>query len=477
MPSKSEMEQDFSPQVDTALPLARTLALQKGNLQEAVENLLTLEKQTRQGHDIPSTSKLATEIVRLCFEAKNFKLLNDQLVVLSKRRGQHKQAVQAMVQEAMKFLNQIFELDTKLELLETLRTITEGKIYVENERARVIKTFAQIREDQGKIKEAADILQEVQVETYGSMEKREKTEFILEQTRLCLDANEFIRAHIVAKKINPKLLLEKELQDLKLRYYTLMNRYYIHNESYLDIFRSYQHIYNTPIISEDPKQWSEVLKKMVVFLILSPHSPEQSDLLLRLNSEKNLSDLPLFKQMMQQFCTLEIIEWKGFVFRYSAEFNQLCANDQSHSLTPALFDIFKKRVVEHNIRVIAKYYSRIRMSRLSNLLELSLDESERFLSETVVNGEVYAKINRPAGIVVFRKPLQPSELLNNWANSVDTVLSLVEATCHHIHRERMVHLETKQQQQPQSSAASSTSASSTSSSTSAAAPSSSSSAE
>eukprot|EP01099_Mayorella_cantabrigiensis_P004596 TRINITY_DN3481_c0_g2_i1.p1 TRINITY_DN3481_c0_g2~~TRINITY_DN3481_c0_g2_i1.p1 ORF type:complete len:460 (-),score=117.69 TRINITY_DN3481_c0_g2_i1:110-1489(-) len=456
MPSKSDMEQDFSPQVEVAIPLARTLALQKGNIQEAIENLLSLEKQTRQGNDIPSTSKLTTEIVRICYEAKNFKLLNDQLMILSKRRGQHKQAVQAMVQEAMKFLNQIFELEVKLELLETLRTITEGKIYVENERARVIKTFAQIREDQGKIKEAADILQDVQVETYGSMEKREKTEFILEQTRLCLDANEFIRAQIVAKKINPKLLLDKDLQDLKLRYYTLMIRYYLHNKQYLEVFRSYQHIYNTPSTSVDPQQWSEVLKKMVVFLILSPHSPEQSDLLLRLNSEKNLSDLPLYKQMCQQFCTAEIIEWRVFQLRYEPEFVQLCAADQNRSLNASLFEIFKTRVVEHNIRVIAKYYARIRMSRLSNLLELSVEEAERFLSETVVNGEVYAKINRPQGIVVFRKPLQPSELLNNWANSVDTVLSLVEATCHHIHRERMVHLETKQQnalQQPSQTSA------------------------
>jgi len=188
---------------------------------------------------------------------------------------------------------------------------------------------------------------------------------------------------------------------------------------------------------------------MVVFLILSPHSPEQHDLLLRLNSEKNLSDLALFKQMSQQFCTTEIIEWKVFQQRYEGEFNQLCASDQTRSLHPSLFDTFKKRVVEHNIRVIAKYYSRIRMTRLSNLLELSIEESERFLSETVVHGEVYAKINRPQGIVVFRKPLQPSELLNNWANSVDTVLSLVEATCHHIHRERMVYLESKSQQQQQ----------------------------
>ncbi len=46
----------------------------------------------------------------------------------------------------------------------------------------------------------------MQVETYGSMEKKEKTAFILEQTRLCLDSNDYVRGLIIARKINPKIL-------------------------------------------------------------------------------------------------------------------------------------------------------------------------------------------------------------------------------------------------------------------------------
>ena len=74
----------------------------------------------------------------------------------------------------------------KVELIKKLRTITEGKIYVEVERARLTKTLADIYESEGKINEAADMLQEVAVETYGAMDPREKIEFILEQMRLCL---------------------------------------------------------------------------------------------------------------------------------------------------------------------------------------------------------------------------------------------------------------------------------------------------
>jgi len=41
--------------------------------------------------------------------------------------------------------------------------VTEGKIYVEIERARLTKRLARIKEEEGNIDEAADILQEVAV--------------------------------------------------------------------------------------------------------------------------------------------------------------------------------------------------------------------------------------------------------------------------------------------------------------------------
>lgn len=48
------------------------------------------------------------------------------------------------------------------------------QIYVEVERARLTHKLALIKEKNGDITEAASIMQELQVETYGSMEKQEK---------------------------------------------------------------------------------------------------------------------------------------------------------------------------------------------------------------------------------------------------------------------------------------------------------------
>lgn len=75
---------------------------------------------------------------------------------------------------------------------------------MEVERARLTHKLAQIREEEGDITEAANIIQELQVETYGSMDKREKVELILEQMRLCLAKQDYIRTQIISKKINTK---------------------------------------------------------------------------------------------------------------------------------------------------------------------------------------------------------------------------------------------------------------------------------
>lgn len=86
------------------------------------------------------------------------------------------------------------------------------QIYVEIERARLTRTLAKIKEEQGAITEAANILQELQVETFGSMDKKEKVEFILEQMRLCIAKKDFIRTQIISKKINTKFFADETTQ-------------------------------------------------------------------------------------------------------------------------------------------------------------------------------------------------------------------------------------------------------------------------
>lgn len=56
-----------------------------------IESLLNVEKQMRLNGDVAGTKKAAIDILKLCFENRAWKTMNDQIAVLSKRRGQLKQ--------------------------------------------------------------------------------------------------------------------------------------------------------------------------------------------------------------------------------------------------------------------------------------------------------------------------------------------------------------------------------------------------
>ena len=55
-------------------------------------------------------------------------MLNEQVLLLSKKHGQLKQATTKMVQVVMGFIDEAPDAETKLSVIETLRTVTEGKV-------------------------------------------------------------------------------------------------------------------------------------------------------------------------------------------------------------------------------------------------------------------------------------------------------------------------------------------------------------
>ena len=52
---------------------------------------------------------------------------------------------------------------------------------------------------------------------------------------------------------------------------------------------------------------------------------------------------------------------------------------------------------------------------------------------------VFAKIDRPSGIVVFRPPKDASDMLNNWSRDISELMVLLNKTTHLITKEQMVH--------------------------------------
>ena len=125
------------------------------------------------------------------------------------------------------------------------------------------------------------------METFGSMERREKTEFILEQVALCIEKDDWTQAGILSRKIGTKFFarkpkrtpeqiekdkkereekekhrsiddppLEKEddVTDLKLRYYEQQILLAKHEDKYLDACKHYRQVLDTESVEETPEQ-------------------------------------------------------------------------------------------------------------------------------------------------------------------------------------------------------------------------------
>ncbi|EME85979.1 uncharacterized protein MYCFIDRAFT_64735 [Pseudocercospora fijiensis CIRAD86] len=471
-------DKDFTKEVDAAIPEAEKIA-KNGQTQQAIDKLLSLEKQTRQSSDLPSTSRLLVAICTISKESGDWSLLNEQVQLLSKKHGQLKQAITKMVQVVMEFLDDTPSTEVKMGVIETLRTVTEGKIFVEVERARVTRILSNIQRSQGKVTAAKDTLCELQVETFGSMTRREKTEFILEQVALCIEDGDWTQGGILSRKISTRYFarkpkksaeqIEKErkekeerermrsdgtigeaeepedddVTDLKLRYYEQQITLAKHEDKYLEVCKHYRQVLDTEAVEDDPDKLRAALQRVVYFILLAPYDNEQSDLLHRIAQDNRLStSCPREAELLKRFTVPELMRWPAIQSNFG---EHLCSTDIfSNKESPKdpkahqRWLDFRKRVIEHNVRVIAKYYTRIHFSRLTSLLDLPAQETEKYISDLVTSKTIYARIDRPAQIVSFEKKRDADEVLNEWSGNMKSLLGLLERIDHLITKEEMM---------------------------------------
>ncbi|KAJ7897116.1 hypothetical protein B0H14DRAFT_2676954 [Mycena olivaceomarginata] len=400
MSDNKKQERDFTPEVDALLPEAASLA-KSGKLQPAIDKLLVLEKQTRNAADLSSTTRLVKAIVEHCYEARDFDSLNANLVM-------------GWLEDVKKSAG----TEKWLELVQTLRGI-----FLETPRARVTLLLAHYHESlaggpsnsatyKEQMQTACELLSDLQVETYSSMDRREKTEFILEQMRLLivvarlkdaeLDKNgkgvlgggetEWVKVRVGGRKINEEFLKEKENE-----YYDLMIQHALHGSAYLDVAKYYYKVWETPSIKEDTtEQGKAALEHIVYYIVLASHSNEQSDMLHHLFADPALVKLELHYNLVKCFTTRELMRWPGIETIYG-EFLRKTSVFSSEKQ----WEDLHTRVIEHTEETIARL---------------------------VVAGTIWARIDRPAGIVNFRNQRSPEDVMNDWSSDMQKLLGVVEKT-------------------------------------------------
>ena len=432
-------KKDYSGELTTIISESISICDLKG-IDEALNILINFEKKCRIDNDFTTLKEVCLHMIRLCREKSTWSQICSTLTLLSKRRAQHKTAISAIVKEGIEYIDSSPNEDSRKELIITLKDICSGKMYVEAEDARLHLMLAKMYEKEGDIGKACDEIQDVHVETYGSLSKKEKSEYILEQMRMNLIRQDWVRMLIQSRKMNLKILEEDELQSTKIKYYTMMVDYYTQEKNPWEISQCYYKIYNTQETKDNEETLNDSLTSCIIFLILSKYDNHQSDMMHRLKLLKDVEKLDTFKSVLTLLTTMEIVP-SPFPQQVELEIHPSlsrgpCANEETETYFKSLI---QQRILQHNLRVIAKYYKQVHTSRLCQMLSLDDFTLETELSEMSRAADAYVKINRPEGIVSFEKPRNPEEVLSDWSSDISKMLGLMESTSHLINREIMVH--------------------------------------
>jgi len=429
-------KKDFQDEVRDLAPKAAQLA-EESSLKAAVELLLALEKRARLGGDAQSGGDASLLILKLCRRANDWNELCANVSLLFKRRSQFKSVQVKIIHEAAEFVPASPDRKTELELIATLRHVSEGKLFLEVERARLTRRLAQIKESDGDISGAADVLQEEQVETYGAMDKKEKYDYLLEQIRLVLLKNDYVRAAILSRKVQKKVLEEPALEELKIRYHRLLLQLSEHEKDALEMAHSHLAIASCSSTKATMDVWIQEMCSASLCLALAARDSHQESEVRRTLQNPDFAKVPFFyKKTLERLVTQEICPWP------LPEAQQIPASDVPRILKDQHWQtVFHERIIEHNVRVAASYYTRIRLSRLAQFLRLSENDTELHISRMVTSTSqepLVAKMDRPAGIIVFGKRKDANMKLTELRGDVSRLLDLVEKTVHLIHKENMM---------------------------------------
>lgn len=155
-----------------------------------------------------------------------------------------------------------------------------------------------------------------------------------------------------------------------------------------------------------------------------------------------MSQVPTEARLLKLFTVHELMRWPEIAETFGPHLTSTDVFDKEQNPNDAdaytRWQDLRKRVIEHNVRVIAKYYTRIQTSRLTQLLDLTEDETEKYISDLVTSKTIYAKIDRPARVINFAKPRDADDVLNEWSGNMRSLLGLLERIDHLITKEEMM---------------------------------------
>lgn len=415
-----EEKVDLTPEVEEKL---KTILPQQ--FEKAIEDLHQLERKTRIAKDDKANDLVCQNIVNLCIKNHKWEDLGTNVTILAKRRGYFRRSIKDVIQISMGALSEIQDAETRINLIRTLCSVAEGKIFVEIERAKLTEYLVEYLESKNELVEAMNLLQDLRLEILTTMDEDERIGLMLHQFKLCLDCKDQLRASLCAEKIHDQHIKEDK-KELRHRFLDLLIRYHTEfTHNYIEIAQAHYEVFKIT-------HQSESLMKAIIFAVMAPHSNDQLQFCTELHSLKDLALLPEARSLLSVFMGQDLVPWPEF----ENSFNSIIEAESK--------DVMRRRVIEHGLRVVSIFYTNISLQRLAQLLQITVDELEERIIDLVFNEDFYAKINRPKGVITFKKQQKVSEVADEFSADimklcklVDQAHSLIEKEKQNIHREKV----------------------------------------
>ena len=420
-----------------------------------LKKLIDEEKTTRLENEYEKNRTICKKILEIIYSRNDFPNFLKLFEYLTQRKNQSRESIISMVKHCInEILPNLKNNKDSSDLLNTLIKVTEGKIFVEYEYSQAIRKMTEIYIMNNQINEAAKLIQDVQIEAFGSLENEYKIDYILFQMQVLLEKGDFVRTLIVSNKIKRNHLDDEGIELLKIRFFRLMILYYIHEKKYLDISKCYKILYdfvksiNDKLIEIQKKDnikpklienYSQIKREndldnlfenYVLFLSICPPELETrnmlNELLVKYKKEldKNIHILFIVEKRLSD----EIIIIDNNLFNRFKDFEIFKKNQE-------LIKLFRKYWIQHDLSLFEKFFAKAHLKRISEMTSVPVEEVENEISDMVVNNYIFAKIDRIEKIVNFRKKTDHHDVLDNFNYDMDNMLKKIEETCHLINKE------------------------------------------
>ncbi|KAK8793484.1 hypothetical protein WA158_004843, partial [Blastocystis sp. Blastoise] len=361
------------------------------------------------------------------------------MVMLSKRRSQHDDVIHNLVKQGTEILDSL-EGDDSFKLINTLLDISEGKMTIENERTHLVLRLVAMKESHGDIQGAATTSQEISVEICNTLSPREKAEFLLEQIRLSQITGDYFRVPIYINKMNFNTLSEDNMEDLKEKYLDLCITQHVYDNDIFALYIDYERLLSLPIYELSvndtdeereckEKERAKIVSYLCLLIILTKYNADEINILYKLldTYKKTLEYIPIYNDLLILFKNEELIpsplpQYQQYIH------HSLFTEKKFESRAEEWKELLITRTIQHNIRILSKIFTRGRLSRFAELLSLTEEETQSYITELVEDNIINLKINQLTGIIEFMTDKTNDVLLNEWSSNTKEIMSLIGKT-------------------------------------------------